>query len=403
MKLLSRYAIVGVAIALIASPGVAANGNTSSMPQAEHEDTLRMASELDLDPEEALAQQAVQTEFNSYAQDLRGKYPASYVTAGFHPDGKPYIGFTDLPIPAADIEAMFADVDVVSGLPLSEVDLVAINNSLFYQLSDIHSGEEELSVTPMPLTGRIEVLFDDPTLASSAASAISTLDRDTTVSALLDRNHIASLEDIVDVKVENTLDSRVDASIAGGQKLTRIGSTSLNCTAGFSAKRGSTPGLSTAEHCRNDMDTDGLDYIYNASRYAPREDGDVQWHSRKSPTTVLGTFRYNWGSYRPVWANVNATPGTSVCRFGAKTGSGCSSVYQVNVCIDYDDAPAYCGLVRTHRHTGSTGGDSGGPWYYGNNAYGIHSGSGWYGGIHRNYFTPTYTGLAAAGLTIIYG
>src|SRR5690606_35480192 len=105
---------------------------------------------------------------------------------------------------AADIEAMFADVDVVSGLPLSEADLVAINNSLFYQLSDIHSGEEELSVTPMPLTGRIEVLFDDPTLASSAASAISTLDRDPTVSALLDRNHIASLEDIVDVKVENT-------------------------------------------------------------------------------------------------------------------------------------------------------------------------------------------------------
>jgi hypothetical protein len=96
----------------------------------------------------------------------------------------------------------------------------------------------------------------------------------------------------------------------------------------------------------------------------------------------------------------DAAQATSVCRFGASSGNGCSAVYQINVCNTYSSGDSYCGLIRTHRYTGSRDGDSGGPWYYGNNAYGVHSGSGWYYGIKRNFFTSTYYGLPDAGLTI---
>lgn len=208
---------------------------------------------------------------------------------------------------------------------------------------------------------------------------------------------------LVDVRYDASLASSSEA-INGGDKMTPIGSTSLSCTAAFPARQGTTAGLMTAAHCRNDMDIDGRDAIFNASISTNYDSADVQWHQAKE--TVNARFRYDWGSYRSVSAHPVLKVDTRVCRFGAATGtgSGCTSVKYVSACTTYSNQTVtFCGLAMTHGHTGSSGGDSGGPWYYGNNAYGVHSGSNTRDGANRNWFSSSNKSLGLLGLTGITG
>lgn len=120
---------------------------------------------------------------------------------------------------------------------------------------------------------------------------------------------------------------------------------------------------------------------------------------------TLDPFRYAWNKYRTVKAHPVLKVGTRVCRFGAKTGngSGCTTVTYVSACIKYTNSGTYCKLAMTKSHTGSKPGDSGGPWYYGNNTYGIHSGSGSRNGKSRNWFDPSRVAVTNNGVSAIYG
>ncbi len=76
--------------------------------------------------------------------------------------------------------------------------------------------------------------------------------------------------------------------------------------------------------------------------------------------------------------------GTSLCKYGKTTGKTCSKVKYRNV-----STPRLRHLVMTEKYV-SSGGDSGGPWYSGGTAYGIHLGSLPKGGAKRSVFTPAY-------------
>ncbi len=82
-------------------------------------------------------------------------------------------------------------------------------------------------------------------------------------------------------------------------------------------------------------------------------------------------FYYDYGERRDVQEIKNPVEDQKICNFGRKTGAKCDTVYKLSVCKTVDDIE-HCRLVAMDDHT-TAGGDSGGPWYYGNVAYGIHS------------------------------
>ncbi len=62
-------------------------------------------------------------------------------------------------------------------------------------------------------------------------------------------------------------------------------------------------------------------------------------------------------------------------------------------------APTADELAMTHRHR-SDGGDSGGPWFWGNTGYGVHHGYQTYLLIGRSLFGPVRAGASVLGVTV---
>jgi hypothetical protein len=98
-------------------------------------------------------------------------------------------------------------------------------------------------------------------------------------------------------------------------------------------------------------------------------DGDVQW-LKLSSGTVTNKFQYDsTGSVRTVTAATNPSVGTVICRWGKTSGYLCGTVRKISYC----DPSGVCKLF-TATPSLLNFGDSGGPWWFGNNAAGISRG-----------------------------
>jgi len=71
---------------------------------------------------------------------------------------------------------------------------------------------------------------------------------------------------------------------------------------------------------------------------------------------------------RDVSGYATPTDGQTLCFNGKTTHKHCQQVRQVSVCNG-----GACNLVQMGNHSTDVG-DSGGPWFYSNTAYGIHQG-----------------------------
>jgi len=115
--------------------------------------------------------------------------------------------------------------------------------------------------------------------------------------------------------------------------------------------------------------------------------GDWQWHS--SSEDEADDFYYDFGVRRDVAAQGNPVVGQTLCRFGHTTGARCDQVRANGSCRG-----TICRLTLMQNRYADSG-DSGGPWYYGNSAYGIHSGYVLASFQYRDQFTPLlYSGDA---------
>lgn len=122
--------------------------------------------------------------------------------------------------------------------------------------------------------------------------------------------------------------------------------------------------------------------------------GDGQWAS--SSEAVSNTFYYAPGSRRVVNAVRNAVSGQRLCKYGRTTGATCDDVRSLSSCRG-----DYCNLVMMQNRLAS-GGDSGGPWYWGNTAYGLHSGYTTSLFQKRGQFTPMSRVLSSLLLSMRY-
>ncbi|MEM9595222.1 MAG: S1 family peptidase, partial [Acidobacteriota bacterium] len=163
--------------------------------------------------------------------------------------------------------------------------------------------------------------------------------------------------------------STVEADIYGGLPL-------RTCTSGFSVKKTSngTKGISTAAHCSNSQTYSGTNLPYQSGAYYSQY--DVQWHTAPG-FTVVNRIRSSCSTCtRSITGTVGRSSqsvGNYVCKQGKTTGYTCGYItdksYQSS-----SPSTATATYIRVSRSGVdlSSGGDSGGPWFNGNNAYGIH-------------------------------
>jgi hypothetical protein len=165
------------------------------------------------------------------------------------------------------------------------------------------------------------------------------------------------------------------------------------CTTGFSVNRaGGGYGVLTAAHCNGInqyRQEDGL--VYGSSwvdEHVGRH-GDLELHT--TDHVEYDDFYSDFGRLRDVVGieEINTSnQGDTVCKFGRDSGYGCSNIYRLFVCY-YPDSREACGLVAMEGHI-TEGGDSGGPWFFGNEAWGVHSGAMNLDSRLRSAFTPVF-------------
>ncbi len=152
------------------------------------------------------------------------------------------------------------------------------------------------------------------------------------------------------------------------------------CTSGYSVKNPSgTKYISTAGHCGNTISYNGTNLPFVDEQYNGA--GDFQYH------TFSGFTIKNWATDNlccdstPYYRVITATKSRAdqmlnefVCKYGKTTGLTCGYIISKNV-LPTLPPNATATYIRVHRDgvNLSSGGDSGGPWYVGGTAYGVHS------------------------------
>jgi hypothetical protein len=142
------------------------------------------------------------------------------------------------------------------------------------------------------------------------------------------------------------------------------------CTTGFTVRNSAgTRGVSTAGHCGNSQTLSGYALTFRGEAYSGSY--DVQWHNA-SGHTYPNTIKVSSGtrSITGTRSRGSQTVGSQVCKQGRTTGYTCGTISTTSYC-----ASGACTWVRVAGNGTnlSEGGDSGGPWFSGNTAYGSHT------------------------------
>lgn len=185
-------------------------------------------------------------------------------------------------------------------------------------------------------------------------------------------------------------------TIRGGAYLTTGSQLVAACTSGWPVKKlnSTQKGLITADHCTNSLRYSGRNVLTWRKRL-PSNRGDIDY--RSSSESVGRAFYYATGQYRKVTGLSTPVNNQRLCKFGRKSKNTCDNVRDRTTCRN-----SYCNLVSMDNRK-AAGGDSGGPWYSGSTAYGVHSGYHWSFLKKRDQFTPVYNTLADLGLKLRTG
>ncbi len=138
------------------------------------------------------------------------------------------------------------------------------------------------------------------------------------------------------------------------------------CTSGFSVIKNGELGITTAGHCGNTVTYNGRDLPFKSRIWSGNY--DVQWHT--APDFWVRHLAWDETSNRYIYGHTpysGQSLGELVCKFGKTTQGGCGEITSKTYNGNY---------VRVHSDTEdlSEPGDSGGPWFKYNSAYGLMTG-----------------------------
>jgi len=378
----------GVDIPNVPAPTTAIDALTP----AELADLATIAKQEGIALDEAIERYAWQEPFSILVQEVREAFPAEFSGARIEADGSAWIGFSGRTPEQARtwINTFEHSVSVRTDLGFNEAEL----DSRLTVAYEAASGQSDLVGEVYAYydiaTGEINMLVEPkaPTRGSEGKTALA--------AQLL--NRLPSELAGVNLEIVDTLDGGGDAiRVYGGEDMTGGGHV---CTAGFTVSNSyGIDGISTAAHCPESgnpptMTWNGLVSVF---LYAQHQGswGDVQWLVNSSAVFV-DDFLADTTDYRDVAGVAYPVEGQTLFRYGITTGRQHDTVAHNNVC---NYGMGACHLTEMS-HMYGQGGDSGGPWYFGNTAYGIHEGYVWVPFHYADVFTPASYFLTAIGVQV---
>ena len=358
---------------------------------AQLQDLITGAEQEGISLEEAIERWAWHEPFSMLVNDLRESYPRTFAGARISGDGNPWVAFKGkVPEGAAEAVADFKaigfgyrSVDIAEDRGFSEAELIdRLTTAHFaaFRMKDLIANVSSgMDIETGEITVEVEIA---PGRGGAGA------DVDVLVAELVRSAEPGALRG-VSVEVVDHVRGGNDAWLYGGHAL-------RTCTSGFTVKIGATRALSTAGHCSDDQHypLSGPDAQLNTGVDYEGPWGDFQYHT----SSHYEADDFFAGPYELYLRDVSGTGFPSLdqylCRNGKSSGKYCDNVYKMFEC--FNDA---CGLTAMDNRYG-IGGDSGGPWFYGHTAYGIHKGYKWIWFSYRDLFSPVQHMDEALGMTV---
>ncbi|MGW1611902.1 S1 family peptidase [Streptomyces sp. NPDC002285] len=347
----------------------------------ELEDIQAMAAEDQIPLATAIDRHGWQDQFTEITEQLETSFPGEFSGAEKTADGAWFAFKGEAPAEALKLaDSLPAAAEVVSNRGFSEAELAAVQESAHADAltqQDVHQAISYYDAKAGEVTVQVEL---DPAAPKTAARSAALRER---VASAVGTGGIRVTVKVVD----NASYEKQDGYIRGGGYL------SVGCTSGFNLKAISsdTKRLGTAGHC-----TEVASQTYSNHSTQGGSTGVKTVWSHQGGNGDLGyTSKGNKASTRTFYQKTNsaryaddrgAMPavGTSICKFGRTSGKTCSTVKYRNVTV------GNLKHMVVMKGNACKPGDSGGPWYYGGTAYGIHTGLVRDGGTQRCLFTPAY-------------
>ena len=347
---------------------------------AELEDLQFIANQKGITLQAAIERYAWQDDFAAEVSRIREAFPADFTGAKIVDGGSAWVAFAgSTPSGASDIMATFSSshshvsVEFRTNQGFTEEELVR-------GIVAVHSAISAATEVTEAYTS-----FDS---ATGKIRTVVILDSTTPTSALDNLRAVAGTKlteatraDIVDSI--STAVVRSDGQVLGGDHsdTQHRGGEALNvgesaeCTSGFVVENSSgTRGIATAGHCHNDLTDDGqtlqLEKEHNWLQ------GDFQWHTgtQDIPNEFYGGISSaSEASSRNVSSVGSPSEGQTLCRNGRSSNKTCQEVRKANTCVTLKNGDDQCYITVMGRKD-SQPGDSGGPVYLSNTAYGVHKG-----------------------------
>lgn len=382
----SLIAVVAAVTALVTPAALASpdTGGSGELTRAQRKDIGTIAQQNHWSFETAAKRIAWQDRFAAVVRGIRADHTGSYAGAAITGRGRgAWIAFADeVPDGVAErIDGLPVPVKLIGDRGFSEEELARSLNRTYTETTsrpDVRDAVGSYDIA----TGKIELDVLPARTVRSGAARESALAR-------LAPKRPANRAISVEMGLLKRPDGVTDSDMYGGG-VVYLPIEGRRCTAAFTVfdRFSRREGISTAHHCASRT----LRYYQHQARsYTTIErvdrkagsSGDIAWYTPGAyePTNE---FYYAYGKLRPVRETGDPVVGQSVCNFGRTTGYKCATVYRNNVCRE---AGKYCGLTAVTKEVTDFG-DSGGPWFLYNTAFGVHSARTSINGAVRSLFTP---------------
>lgn len=353
---------------------------------SELEDIAVIAKDRGLTLDAAIDLLGWQRSFWMLSSDVEASYPDAFAGSAIDEDGSAWIAFKSA-APAAvasDVDefnvrllSTRAPVSVVSdrGFAIAELNerTIAAHEAVY----DEFEGAEGVATEPDIRTGRIDMTVQLE--CSNRAAETVALDE------FISRNSV--LEGVV---VSTDCEKR-----GGDDAIHRGGTATSPCTSGFTVVNSSgIRGMSTAGHCGNSIVSNGVT-LSLVDEYESTY-GDMQWSKKSGQAFIDNFYKGNSTHWQANEQDVSGVllvgNGGSICKNGKVTDNECDTVKAQYHCYN-----GSCNLTRLENRK-SSGGDSGGPVYWGSSAVGLHKGYNWWQWKDRDLYTRA--DLIPAGLGV---
>jgi hypothetical protein len=383
-RVLVATALIACALSMSATAGAAnddlsrpdgASDSVSLVPSgisaAEMQDLLAVAAQKGVPLSVAIERYAWHDDFARLASAVRAEFPLDFAGAEITGGQAAWIGFVEEA--PADVAGLIAGEGALSAVAVEVLEHLGTSAiAVEHAIEAVHAAvwatagvasaatTHDAATRVITTTIRVDSKSPDTVLAAARAAASSQVE--------------ALLQDLGAIGLSSTVVA--STGVLGGPESSSVhmgGENVSSCTTAFGTRADSSTsgerGIATAGHCPNAQVDDGATLTFRGGHEGTH--GDFQWHTGPQTETdnfYAGSATNTEVNSRDVSSIGAPTVGQTLCRNGVTSHQDCQEVRKLNVCFD-----SLCNLVQMGAHL-SAGGDSGGPVFWGNAAYGVHQG-----------------------------